>query len=118
MEKDSIEAHGMGQFTKERMMETSDIANFKVCDDCVLLATKVIDKDYYVCNPCNNHTRISSVNMPYATKLLFQELMSINILPKIKTENTKFDQKLGNLENLINKALLVILVRLETITFG
>ncbi len=91
MEKDSIEAHGMGQFTKERMMETSDIANFKVCDDCGFLATKVIDKDYYVCNPCNNHTRISSVNMPYATKLLFQELMSINILPKIKTENTKFD---------------------------
>jgi hypothetical protein len=91
MEKDSIEAHGMGQFTKERMMETSDIANFKVCDDCGLLATKVIDKDYYVCTPCNNHTRISSVNMPYATKLLFQELMSINILPKIKTENTKYD---------------------------
>ncbi len=91
MEKDSIEAHGMGQFTKERMMETSDIANFKVCDDCGFLATKVIDKDYYVCNPCNNHSRISSVNMPYAAKLLFQELMSINVLPKITTENSKYD---------------------------
>ncbi len=91
MEKDSIEAHGMGQFTKERMMETSDIANFKVCDDCGFLATKVIEKDYYVCNPCNNHSRISSVNMPYAAKLLFQELMSINVLPKIKTDNSKFD---------------------------
>jgi hypothetical protein len=91
MEKDAIEAHGMGQFTKERMMETSDIANFKICDDCGLLATGVIDKDYYVCHPCNNNTRISSVNMPYACKLLFQELMSINVLPKIKTENSKFD---------------------------
>ena len=91
MEKDAIEAHGMGQFTKERMMETSDIANFKVCDDCGMLATRVIDKEYYVCNPCNNHTRISSVNMPYAAKLLFQELMSINIMPKIKTENDKYD---------------------------
>ena len=91
MEKDAMEAHGMGQFTKERMMETSDIANFKVCDDCGVLATRVIDKDYYVCHPCNNHTRISSVNMPYACKLLFQELMSINIMPKIKTENDKYD---------------------------
>ncbi len=91
MEKDAIEAHGMGQFTKERMMETSDIANFKVCDDCGMLATRVIDKEYYVCHPCSNHTRISSVNMPYACKLLFQELMSINIMPKIKTDNSKYD---------------------------
>ena len=40
MEKDAIEAHGMGQFTKERMMETSDIANFKICDDCGMLEQK------------------------------------------------------------------------------
>jgi DNA-directed RNA polymerase II subunit RPB2 len=91
MEKDSIEAHGMGQFTRERMMETSDIAQFKVCDDCGLLATRVIDKEYYVCNPCNNNTRISTVNLPYAFKLLVQELMSVNVLPKIKTETSKFD---------------------------
>ena len=90
MEKDAIEAHGMGQFTKERMMETSDIANFKVCDDCGMLATKVIVKDYYVCNPCNNHTRISSVNMPYACKLLFHELMAVNILPRIRTEKSVY----------------------------
>ena len=91
MEKDSIEAHGMGQFTRERMMETSDIAQFNVCDDCGLLATRVIDKEYYVCHPCSNNTRISTVNLPYACKLLFQELMSVNVLPKIKTETSKFD---------------------------
>ena len=91
MEKDAMEAHGIGQFTKERMMETSDIETFRICDDCGLLATRVIDKEYYVCNPCGNHTRISSVNLPYACKLLFQELMSINILPRIRTEQTKFD---------------------------
>jgi len=91
MEKDSMEAHGLGQFTKERMMETSDIETFQICDECGLLATKVIDKDYYVCHPCNNHTRISSINLPFACKLLFQELMSINILPRIKTETNKFD---------------------------
>ena len=91
MEKDSMEAHGLGQFTKERMMETSDIETFQICDDCGLLATRVIDKEYNVCYPCNNHTRISSVNLPYACKLLFQELMSINILPRIRTEQSKYD---------------------------
>ena len=91
MEKDSMEAHGIGQFIKERMMETSDIETFHICDNCGLLATRVIDKDYYVCIPCNNHSRISSVNLPYACKLLFQELMSINILPRIKTDESKYD---------------------------
>ena len=37
MEKDSMVAHGMGQFLKERMMETSDISKVYVCDDCGLL---------------------------------------------------------------------------------
>ena len=88
MEKDSMEAHGLGQFTKERMMETSDIETFQICDDCGLLATRVIDKEYSVCHPCNNHTRISSINLPFACKLLFQELTSVNILPRIRTEKS------------------------------
>ena len=91
MEKDSMVAHGISQFLKERMMETSDIATFHICDDCGLLASRVIDKEYYNCKACNNSTRISKVNLPYACKVLFQELMSINILPRIKTEETKYD---------------------------
>jgi DNA-directed RNA polymerase II subunit RPB2 len=86
MEKDSMVAHGIGQFLKERMMETSDLSYIKVCDDCGLFASKVIDKDYYTCESCHNSTRISTIAIPYATKVLFQELMSINVLPKIMTE--------------------------------
>ena len=84
-------AHGVSQFLKERMMETSDITTVHVCDECGLFATKVIDKDYYTCTSCQNFNRISAVNMPYACKLLFQELMSVNILPKIETESTIYD---------------------------
>jgi DNA-directed RNA polymerase II subunit RPB2 len=86
MEKDAMVAHGMGQFTKERLMETSDIAKFYVCDDCGQFASKVIDKEYYKCKGCQNSTRISAVVIPYACKLLFQELMAVNILPRIRTE--------------------------------
>jgi DNA-directed RNA polymerase II subunit RPB2 len=90
MEKDAIVAHGMGQFLKERMMETSDITKIYVCDDCGLFAAKVIDKDYYTCKACHNSTRISAVVIPYACKLLFQELMAVNILPRIRTEKSVY----------------------------
>ncbi len=83
-------AHGMGQFLKERMMETSDISKVYICDDCGLFVSKVIDKDYYSCKACHNTTRISAVVIPHAAKLLFQELMSVNILARIRTENTIF----------------------------
>jgi len=91
MEKDAIVAHGMGQFLKERMMETSDITQVYVCDDCQLFASKVIDKDYYFCKACHNSTRISVVNIPYACKLLFQELQAVNILARIETGKTIYN---------------------------
>ena len=91
MEKDAIVAHGMGQFLKERMMETSDITKVYVCDDCGLFASKVIDKDYYNCKACHNSTRISAIVIPHACKLLFQELMAVNILPRIRTEKTVYN---------------------------
>jgi DNA-directed RNA polymerase II subunit RPB2 len=88
MEKDAMVAHGMSQFLKERMMETSDITKLYVCDECGMFASKVIDKDYYKCKGCMNTSRISAVVIPYACKLLFQELASVNILPRIRTERT------------------------------
>jgi DNA-directed RNA polymerase II subunit RPB2 len=88
MEKDAMVAHGIGQFLKERLMETSDIYRAYVCDDCGRFASKVIDKDSYRCVGCHNTTRISAVVIPYATKLLFQELTAVNILPRIRTEKS------------------------------
>jgi DNA-directed RNA polymerase beta subunit len=88
MEKDAMVAHGIGQFLKERTMETSDISKSYVCDECGMFASKVIDKDYYRCKGCHNSTRISAVVIPHAAKLLFQELTSVNILPRIRTERS------------------------------
>ena len=93
MEKDAMVAHGMGQFIKERLMETSDITKVYVCDECGMFAAKVIDKDYYKCKGCHNSTRISAVVIPYACKLLFQELTSVNILPRIRTERSIYSDE-------------------------
>jgi DNA-directed RNA polymerase beta subunit len=94
MEKDAMVAHGMGQFLKERLMETSDIIKVYICDDCGQFASKVIDKEYYKCKGCQNSTKISAVVIPYACKLLFQELTSVNILPRIRTEKSIFGDEL------------------------
>merc|ERR1712146_131174 len=86
MEKDAMVAHGVGQFLKERMMETSDITTVKICDKCGLFAHKVMDKDYYTCPSCPECNKFSDICVPYAFKLMVQELMSVNILPMIRTE--------------------------------
>jgi hypothetical protein len=89
MEKDALVAHGMGQFAKEKLMECSDIDKFYVCDICGRLAYKMGDKNFYYCNGCNS-SRVSAVSIPYAFKLLMQELESVNIGVRIKTENSEY----------------------------
>ena len=86
MEKDAIISHGMAIFLKERTMETSDIMKAHICDECGLFVARVIGKDYYYCKACNNSSAISAVVLPYAAKLLFQELMAVNILPRIRVD--------------------------------
>ena len=78
--KDAMVAHGLGQFLKERMMETSDIYTTHVCDNCGLIAQKMLNKDVWYCPlpECRNAS-ISKINIPYAFKLFIQELMSINV---------------------------------------
>ena len=94
MERDSIISHGMSKFLKERFLDVSDAYSCYVCDICGLFAQRVIKKenksyptssDIYQCIGCKNKTKISKIIIPYAFKLLVQELMSMNIAPRIRT---------------------------------
>jgi DNA-directed RNA polymerase II subunit RPB2 len=86
MERDVAIAHGMGVFLKERMMECSDLYEVHVCGICGMFASKMKTSDTYHCIGCNNSNDISKIQIPYAFKLMIQELMAINILPRIQTE--------------------------------
>ena len=98
MERDAMISHGCSLFLKERLVDTSDIYSCYVCSKCGLIASKKMDKDIYICNACNklpeNQTDIAyatKIVLPYAFKLLIQELMSINILPRIRVNTDNFN---------------------------
>lgn len=96
MERDVMIAHGMTRFCKERMYDVSDKYNVHVCKKCGLVAcyndgqkNKMYSKaDFtkYYCKTCDNRTHFSKVDIPYAYKLLSQELQTINVVPRIITE--------------------------------
>lgn len=95
MERDSLVSHGCSFFLKEKMLDTSDAFCVQICDICGLFAQRIIrnDSKYYPteddvfwCQACNNKTNISKVIVPYAFKLMLQELISMNIVPRIRTK--------------------------------
>lgn len=86
----------MALFLKERMMDTSDAYTTHVCDICGLFAQRlarkdnkpyISNKDIFYCPACNNKTQVSKIMIPYAFKLLLQELMAMNIAPRIRVKN-------------------------------
>ena len=85
MEKDSMVAHGVGQFLKERMLDVSDNYRLFVCNMCGLTASVNPDKNIYKCKSCNNFINFSEIRLPYSCKLLIQELESMSIGPRLLT---------------------------------
>jgi hypothetical protein len=101
MERDSMLAHGLSRFLKERLMETADAYETHICDSCGLFAQRMLrkdnksystKKDIYWCPACKNKTNISKIRIPYAFKLLLQEMMSMNIAPRVRTIKNQFSQ--------------------------
>lgn len=86
MEKDAMVSHGASAFTKSRMYDVSDKYSVHVCNKCGLLASYNDKVNIHLCRTCDNRTDFSYVQIPYSCKLLFQELMTMNVVPRMITE--------------------------------
>jgi len=96
MERDVMIAHGMSRFCRERLYDASDKYSVHVCKRCGMSASyndgsqhRMFSKEdftIHLCKTCNNTTEFSKVEIPYAYKLMSQELQTINVLPRIITE--------------------------------
>lgn len=87
MERDCMVSHGASRFTRGRMYDASDKYSVNICKKCGLIASYNDKMHIHHCRTCDNRVDFSYVEIPYACKLLFQELNTMNIAPRIMTEN-------------------------------
>jgi len=95
MERDVLISHGAVDFMKDRYMHASDSYVAYVCNKCGMLGSAYNDgcknkklsqslsMQIYHCKTCDNTTDFSKANIPYAFKLLYQELQTINVVPRL-----------------------------------
>ena len=85
MERDCMISHGTVQFLKERTFDCSDKFFVWVDKETGMISPVNPEKGIYKSLYSDNTTRFAKVNIPYSTKLLFHELQSMHIVPKIRT---------------------------------
>ncbi|HEU4443249.1 MAG TPA: DNA-directed RNA polymerase subunit B [Nitrososphaeraceae archaeon] len=83
MERDCLIAYGASMMLKDRLLEESDKAEINVCERCGLLAYYDVKQRRFICRVCGEKSKISSVVIAYAFKLLLQEMMSLNVAPRL-----------------------------------
>lgn len=85
MERDCMIAHGASRFTKDRIYDVSDKYVVYSCKKCGNIASYNDKTHIHICKLCDNRTDFAKVNLPYSCKLLFQELVTMNVFPRMIT---------------------------------
>ena len=143
MERDSVISHGISEFLRESMMERSDNYKMAICNNSGMMAIYNTSNNVFLSPMAdgpikfsgtlkNNSMRIetiskygrnfSIVNVPYAFKLLMQELLAVNISMRIITEdnidqieNMAFSNNINLLSKNINRFSKNIRTNIEKI---
>ena len=77
MEKDSLLVHGVSKFIRERLFELSDYFVIYICKKCGIMSAHISK-----CHVCD--LPVYKTSIPYAAKLLLQELNGTGIKTKIE----------------------------------
>jgi len=88
MERDCLITHGCANFMRDRFFCNSDQYRIHICERCGLTAQSNLKKMTYECRTpmcVGRPTKICQIEIPYACKLLFQEMMSMCISTRIYT---------------------------------
>lgn len=72
-------SHGASLFLIDRLVNNSDGYEMFVCNYCGNTAIATIKTQRYECKRCQQNTAISKIRIPYAFKLLMQELQACGI---------------------------------------
>lgn len=97
MERDCLVAHGCSAVLKECLCDKSDPYITVVCSNCGILCEpyhnqRPTDSDSATpvgyCRMCDDCTSAQVVRMPYAMKLLIQEMQAMHVLARFRFERT------------------------------
>ena len=86
MERDCMISHGASRFTKGRIYDASDKFEVHACCKCGMIAAFNDKTHIHYCRTCDNRIDFARVKLPYACKLLFQELITMNVAPRLLTK--------------------------------
>jgi len=89
MERDCMISHGAASFLRERLCDVSDKFEVFVCNACGVFCAGNRERGIFSCQNCGTRTDISAVHMPYAFKLLTQEMMAMGISMQMRLEKWK-----------------------------
>ena len=90
MERDCLVGHGASMLLRDRMLDNSDAHIVYVCNLCGHISWYNRRKGVYECPIHGEEGDIKPVKIPYAFKLLLQEVTSMVIKPRIKVADKVF----------------------------
>ena len=81
MERDCLIAYGASQLLLERLMLSSDAHEVDICGRCGMMGYQSW------CQMCKSSKDVARMTIPYAAKLLIQELLSMNVSARLTLED-------------------------------